>query len=237
MLLKDIVGITNLDATVPIFDEESHRLLGNLSLRQVLLQFLLLSDGHQLIAEVYQSNEIMGPVQGVIPNTPEAEQMIMMLKINAPSYIGNILKDQGLPESFLLDLVKKSCCPTQVSEMANCTWDLDTGSLTTHQEAAEDKNRVVLETASWFKDAFANLGSRVDGKPKKLAPPPETLFNLKDGQSVKTVHHRHEQAATTVGSTPPQKGKGKVVKMASSDEESTSSSSQDGPHTVAAVGD
>ena len=94
-----------------------------------------------------------------------------------------------------------------------------------------------METASWFKDAFANLGLRVDRKLKKPAPPPETLFNLKDDRSVKTVHHRHEQAATTVGSTPPQKGKGKVVKMASSDEESTSSSSQDGPHTVAAVGD
>jgi hypothetical protein len=90
----------------------------------------------------------MGPVQAVIPNTPKAEQMILMLNKNVPSYIGNVLKDQGLPESFLLDLVKKSCCLTQVLEMAYCTWDLDTGTLTTHQEAAEEKNRVVLEMAS-----------------------------------------------------------------------------------------
>ncbi len=55
MILEDIVGITNLDATAPIFDEESHRLLGNLSICQVLLQFLQLSDGHHLIAEVHQS--------------------------------------------------------------------------------------------------------------------------------------------------------------------------------------
>jgi hypothetical protein len=175
MIFEDIVGITNLDATAPIFDKESHRLLGNLSLCQVLLQFLQLSDGHQLIAEVPQSNEIMGPVQAVIPNTPEAKRMILMLNKNVPSYIGNVLKDQGLPELFLLDLVKKSSCPTQFLEMANCTWDLDTGTLTTHQEAAEEKNRVVLETALWFKDAFANLGLRVDGKPKKPAPPPETV--------------------------------------------------------------
>ncbi len=91
--------------------------------------------------------------------------------------------------------------------------------------------------ALWFKDAFADLGLRVDGKLKKPAPPPETLFNLEDDQSVKTVHHCHEQAATTAGSTPPWKGKGKVVEMASSDEESTFSSSQDGPRTAAAVGD
>jgi hypothetical protein len=52
MLLEDIVSITNLDATAPIVDKESHRLLGNLSFCQVLLQILQLSDGHQLIAEV-----------------------------------------------------------------------------------------------------------------------------------------------------------------------------------------
>jgi hypothetical protein len=100
---------------------------------------------------INQSNEIMGPVQVAIPNTPKAERMILMLNKNIPSYIGNVLKDQGLPESFLLDLVKKSCCPTtQLLEMANCTWDSDTGTLTPHQEAAEEKNRVVLEMASWF---------------------------------------------------------------------------------------
>jgi hypothetical protein len=73
MLLEDIVGITNLEATAPIYDEESHTLLGVLSLHQVLLCCLRLSDGHQLIAEVHQSNEIIGPVQAVIPNTHEAE--------------------------------------------------------------------------------------------------------------------------------------------------------------------
>jgi hypothetical protein len=67
--------------------------------------------------------------------------------------------------------------------------------------------------------------------------PPKTLFNLKDDQSVKTVHHHHEQAATTAGITPPQKGKGKVVGMASSDEESASSSSHDGPRTAATIRD
>jgi len=37
MILEDIIRITNLDATAPIFDEESNKFLGNLSLRQVLL--------------------------------------------------------------------------------------------------------------------------------------------------------------------------------------------------------
>jgi hypothetical protein len=97
MLLEDIVGITNLDATAPIFEEVSNKFLGNLSLHQVLLRYLWLSDGHQLIAEVHQSDEIMGSVQAVIPNTPKAKWMILMMNKNVPSYIGNVLKDQGMP--------------------------------------------------------------------------------------------------------------------------------------------
>ena len=120
MLLEDIVGITNLEVTAPIFDKKSHNLLGILSLCQVLLRYLQLSDGHQLITEVHQPNKIMGPVQAFIPNTPKAERTILMMNMNVPSYIENALKDQGMPESFLIDLVKNSCCPTQVPEIMNC---------------------------------------------------------------------------------------------------------------------
>jgi hypothetical protein len=138
-----------------------------------------------------------------------------------------------------MELVKKSCCPTQISDMASCTWDSDSGTLTTQQEEAEDKNRVVLETASWFKYAFTDLGLTVDGKSKKPAPLPGTLFNLEEDWSVKTVHHRHEeqQEATTVGNTPPRKVKNEIVELASSDEDSASSSSQDRPRATDAVGD
>jgi hypothetical protein len=61
MLLEDFVGITNLDATAPIFKEVSNKFLGNLSLCRVLFCYLRPSDGHQLIVEVHQSDEIMGP--------------------------------------------------------------------------------------------------------------------------------------------------------------------------------
>jgi hypothetical protein len=165
--------------------------------------------------------------------------MILMMNKNVPAYVGNVLKDQGMPEAFLMELVKKSCCPTQISDMASCIWDSDSGTLTTQQEEAEDKNRVVLETASWFKDAFADLGSTIDGKSKKPAPPPESLFNLEEDRSVKTVYHRHEevQEATTAGNTPLRKGKNEIVELASSDEDSASSSSLDGPCAADAVGD
>ena len=182
----------------------------------------------------------MGPVQAVIPNTPEAERMILMMNKNVPSYIGNVLKDQGMPEAFLMELVRKSCCPTQLSEMATCTWDSDSRTLTTQQEKAEEENRVILEMASWFKDAFADPGlTRIVGKLKKPAPLPETLFNLKEDWLIKTVHHRHEeqQAATTAGNTPPRKGKNEITDLVSSDWDSASSSSQDRLRTADAVGD
>ncbi len=120
-ILEDIIGITNLDATAGIFNKKTGKFLGKLSLRQVFLCLLRLSDGHQLIAEVHQSEEIMGPVQAVIPNTSKAERMILMTNKNVPAYIGHVLKEQGMPEPFLMELVKKSCCPTQISEMATCT--------------------------------------------------------------------------------------------------------------------
>ena len=123
--------------------------------------------------------------------------------------------------------------------MATCTWDWDSGTLTTQQEKAEEKNCIVLETASWFKNSFADLGSTIDGKLKKPAPLPKTLFNLEKDQSVKMVHHHHkeQQTATTAGNTPPRKGKNKIADLASSDGDSTTSSSQDRPRAADAVGD
>ncbi len=46
MILEDIIGITNLNATAGIFDDETGKYLRMLSLRQVLLRYLQLSDGH-----------------------------------------------------------------------------------------------------------------------------------------------------------------------------------------------
>jgi hypothetical protein len=50
----------------------------------------------------------MGRVQAVIPNTPEAEQMVIMMnKTSLPMLaVGFSLRDQGLPELFLLELLK-----------------------------------------------------------------------------------------------------------------------------------
>jgi hypothetical protein len=63
-----------------------------------------MSDGHQLIAEIHPAKEPMVPVQAVIPGTPKADRMIAMMKKNFPSYVGNVLNNQGPPEEFLIEL-------------------------------------------------------------------------------------------------------------------------------------
>ncbi len=79
MILEDIVGITNLGGAADYHQEGIHTTL-RFTLPQILLRYVHLSDGHQLIAEVHQSYDVMGRVQAVIPNTPEAEQMVLMMK-------------------------------------------------------------------------------------------------------------------------------------------------------------
>ncbi len=104
-------------------DEETSRKVVTITLHTVLLKYRLLSDGHQQIAEIHQLKEPMAPVQAIIPNTPEVEHMIVMMNKNFPSYVGNVLKDQGLPKEFLMELFQQSCCQTMIVEITLMHWD------------------------------------------------------------------------------------------------------------------
>jgi hypothetical protein len=97
MILEDISGIVDLDGPAVAKDEEIGCKIMAIPLRTVLLKYLCLSNGHQLIVEMHQSKEPMAPVQAVVPNTPKVEHVIVMMNKNFPSYVGNVLKDQGLP--------------------------------------------------------------------------------------------------------------------------------------------
>jgi hypothetical protein len=169
------------------------------------------------------------------PNTPEADQMVIMMNKSLPAYVGFSLRDQGLPESFLLDLLKQSCCPTLVVEINTCTWDLDSGVLTTQRETNKNWHLEELEKAAWFKNAFDDLGLVSKGVPKRPAPPPETLFNLDEDHSVKTTHLRHENCPPPARSTPPRKSGNEIVNMTNSKDEHSISSSCDEGLRVAAT--
>ena len=235
MLLEDIVGISDLDKKADLIQPGISTVL-RFSLRMVLLCFVQHSDGHKLFTEIHQSKEPMGRVQAVIPNTPEAEKMILMMNKNFPAYIGNALKDKGLPEEFLMDLLKRSCCQTMMSEIHLCKWDSETGVLTTQREAKEKEDTVDLENALWFKNAFEDLELDMPGAPKALTPPPESLFNLDKDRSIKTIHDRNLNRPSAAG-TPPWKNVSETVDMTFSDEDSTPSSSDEGPRKADAAED
>ncbi len=76
-----------------------------------------------------------------------------------------------------------------ISKMALCTWDPDSGTLTTACKAEEKKNLAELEKASWYKNAFEDIGTVKQSNPE---PPPESLFNLNEDRSIKTIHLRNE---------------------------------------------
>ena len=80
------------------------------------------------------------------------------------------LKDQGLPDAALVDPIKHSCCSTQVSENATCTWDSDAGVLTTQRETSKNETLVESDEATWFKDAFEDLRLAKKGGHKKPTP-------------------------------------------------------------------
>jgi hypothetical protein len=105
MILEALVGITDLNALAELYQNGISTPLRS-TLWLVVLHFVQMGNGHCLFAKVHQSNEVMGWVQAVIPNTPEAKQMVTMMNKNLPAYVGFSLREQGLPESFLLDLLK-----------------------------------------------------------------------------------------------------------------------------------
>jgi hypothetical protein len=158
MILEDIYGIVDLDGSAMSKDEQTGWDIGTYSLCTILLKSLCLCDGHQLIAENSQAKkEHMAPVQTVVPNTPKAERMIVMMNKNFPYYVGNVFKDQVLLEEFLMELFHQTCYQIMLAEISQTTLDSETGTLTTERELAQERTTADLMNASWFEDAFSDL--------------------------------------------------------------------------------
>ena len=53
----------------------------------------------------------MGNVEAVVPNVSEAETMVEMINKNVVAYLSHYLRDEGMPATFVTDLLKTSCDP------------------------------------------------------------------------------------------------------------------------------
>lgn len=191
MTAEDLTGVIDLDYAAAIHHPTTGKLVGNYSLRHVLLNFVKMEDGRPAIAEAHQS-EIAKPTHIVIPNTPEAEKMIGMMNKNLPAYLFHTMMDYGLPEEFITDLLENSCEATLLAERHHCKWDSATRTLTTVDDATDAAKAKAFEGAAWFKDEFGLLG-RNSAKNAARFVAPEALFNLDEAGSRKTIHDRHQK--------------------------------------------
>ena len=168
MMAEDLLGVILLDETSGIIHPVSNAITSMPSLRDVLLNYLKVSDGHLMIAEVHQEG-ILKPTRIIILIRTEAERMALMMNKNLPAFLWHMLREHGMPKEFIKDLLGKSCEVSLVAEVYKCTWDEKTRTLTTKEE--EEKNKLVktFESAVWFKDKFGILGKKDQGK--KHAPP------------------------------------------------------------------
>jgi hypothetical protein len=80
-----------------------------------------------------------------------------MMNKNLPVFLLNELKEQGLPNDFIDDLLKKSCEVMILAKMYQCKWDPGSQFLTTEEEVSCAAITKAFEGAVWFKDEFGLL--------------------------------------------------------------------------------
>ena len=147
--------------------------------------------------------------------------------------------------------MKRCCCQVKAAEISKCRWESETATLTTPQDLKKSSTDD-FTSASWYKDAFADLGiSRGKERP---TPPPENLFKLDEEQSVFTIHKRNEQRPIQLGEdslatnqqrevdktveSMKNRGPSETIVMMDSDADSASASSNDEmPLLTAAAGE
>jgi hypothetical protein len=192
------------------------KVVARYALRQVLLNFIKMNDGCPAIAEAHQQDLLM-PTHLVVPNTPEAEWLIGMMNKNLPAFLSYTLKEQGLPDDFVKELLQRSCEVTMLADMSRCKWDTNTRTLTTEDEWDQAEKTKGFEGAAWFKDKFGLLGQKARNQKRYTAP--EALFNLEDAGSRKTIHYHHrapQGGMTDKVGTPPRKARKAVMDLTTS---------------------
>jgi hypothetical protein len=108
MVAKELVGVINLDKQVNIINPTTHELVGSLSLRMVLLNYLKMQDDYPMIAEVHQV-DLCKPTHVIIPQAEEAERMIGMMNKSLPAFLHHMLLEADFPEEFVKKLIKELC--------------------------------------------------------------------------------------------------------------------------------
>jgi hypothetical protein len=224
MTAEELVGVIGLDHLMAIVHPTSGKEVACYSFWHILLNFIKMSDGCVAIAEVHQQ-DISMPTHLVVPNTPEAERLTGMMNKYLPAFLFHTLKEQGLPDKFINNLLQKLCKATMLADMHRCKWEAVNRVLTTKEDIAQTKKNKAFEGAAWFRDEFGLLGQNTRNQRGYTAP--KALFNLDDAGLHRTIHNRHRAPRTSedtnaqVG-TPSKRARKKLVDLTTAKGDSTS---------------
>jgi hypothetical protein len=188
--MDGIRGIFHLDKKVPFYSvSDPTKLMGTITLCRVLYKYMKMSDGHSLLDEVHQVTP-MGPVDVVVPNTEEAERMMLMMHKNSAAYLYFYLKSNTeLGDVLIASLIRATMDPILVNSIEKCKWDAETCVSTTLEDAENDKIKA-MEEAAWYNDEFIYHMVDTSRKEKAAYATKEALEELNCDHSYKSIHHK-----------------------------------------------
>jgi hypothetical protein len=201
-----VCSITNIDKTADIYCPTSGKKLGKLLLQQALMRYLKLQDGSPLCAEIHQQG-LLGQVDMVIPNTADAEACFEMFNKQPAGYLYHILPTFGTSLTFIQEILRWSMDPAVVMGAPQCTWDNETGILTTPQDNQVEGILSDVCSLPFFQDVLAvTRAAKVSkSRRKKEHTAPEMCFRLGGDCSVQTIYGANDgkyTKTTKLGAEP-----------------------------------
>jgi len=153
------------------------------------MRYLKLHDGTPLCAEIHQQG-LLGQVDMVIPNTVDAEARFEMFTKQPAGYLYHVLPTFGASPTFIQEILRRSMDPAIVLEAPQCTWDNETGILTTPQDNQIEGILSDVRSLPFFQDVLAVTRAAEGSKSgrKKEHTAPEMCFRLGGNRSVQTIH-------------------------------------------------
>jgi hypothetical protein len=149
IMVEELVGVIDPDHPRTILHPTTQKSIVSYTLRYVFLNFVKMSDGCSAIAEVHQG-ELSKPTHIIIPNMPEAEQLVGMMNKNLPVFLFHTLQEQGFANDFINSLLRNSCEATMLADISRCTWDPVDQVLNTENEFAKEEKTKAFKGAAWF---------------------------------------------------------------------------------------
>ena len=180
-----IDGIEDINAVSVLTNPHNNAVIASKSVRDMLYRIKLTSGG-PLFLQVYQRSN--GDVEGVIPNTAEAETKAEMIKRNVAAFCTFLWKDEGLPDAFVKKLVERGMDARRVHAIGLCTWDKKNQVLTTPDDQSDAEAIREFENQDWVKALVQANNSTATHVTKKQYVDPNAAFPFSDDFSVGTIH-------------------------------------------------